>query len=641
MATRLPVIGVGLPKSGTTSVFDFFACGGLNASHWKCGSSGFCGRCMHDNLVQGRPLLEGCGDYDVFAEINITPQDNALHHVDDCYFPQVSNLTELYDAAPNATWVLTVRPTANWVASVGEWPGHGVGLREKLLMGCGLPGVTTADDAELSSFYDNHNAAVRAFAASRPSLTFVEVAVEEAGAPAAMHAAFAAVPESCWGQSNCHSSCELWSEVQQQRQEEEEEVYQRGARAARLLSKASGSSRVLVASSDDASAAPTDKTRTDWWFNQVAPQCASWCAEHDDAWRSKCQWTGGTCSACPECAYEQRQQQGGKQQQQRKSQRLSGYLSRLRQLQQPLPLQPSAAPSTTTTVRVLGATETSCAVDNSPLLRGITRACEKAEGSGGSLELRVMLNLFDYDSDGGAGRNASQVASCLGSSAPLPTCATLTFVRGYKLAFWQREVTPAAVAHGKHDVVWLFDNDMEAESFDVEESARLLLASNASLAQPLVSLSIARQMSGLSQLSGEDFKQLSAANPLTPAGCKAQSVPFVEIQTPMVTAAAWATVHKLILAGLPSWLTLSSDHGVGVTWCPLLREAAGDAKTHPCAVLATPITTTNLQTINNVARKELRSHEAEVDDYFRAEFGDLYQPQSHELVSRGDCVLLE
>ena len=735
MVTRLPVIDVGLPKSGTTSVYDFFACGGLRTSHWQCGSAGFCGQCMHANLERGQPLLEGCGDYDVFAEINVTPQDNALHKVDTCYFPQVSSLPQLYEAAPNATWVLSLRPTANWVASVGAWPGDGSGnhLREKL-RSCDLPGVTTADDVELAAFYDAHRDAVRAFAASKPSLTFVEVAVEDDGAATVMHAAFAAVPQSCWGQSNCHSSCELWSEVQLKKpkklhQQEQlviaEQLAAHGAaRHPPMKANGGGASGALVASADDTAAAPTDDAApTDWWFNRVAPQCAEWCGTHADSWGEKCLWTGGTCASCDEC--EHAWQKGAEEevvvaaawpptpppqpqqppQQRQPRQQTSEQLMPQQQAQ-----QATALPTpTATTVRVLGATETSCAVDNAPLVRGIAEACERAEASGGALELRVLLNLFDFDSDssgggGGAeedggssssggdaadGRNATMVASCLDSGvAPLPSCVTLTFVRGYKLAFWQREVTPALVARGKHDVVWLFDNDMDAGGFDLREAARLLLASNASLAQPLVGVTSAaaaaaaavarhggaarraastaasagRAAKGAKRrskkhespgapsvaaleapraMSGEDFEQLTATNPLTPAGCAAQSVPFVEIQTPMATAAAWATVHDRILANLPSWLTLSSDHGVGVTWCPLLREEAGDVTGGACAVLATPIITVDLVTIGSVARKALSDADAKVAGYFHTLFPKFYKPSSHNSVSRGECVLME
>ena len=122
-----PVIVVGMPKSGTTSIFSYFKCGGQRSSHFACnnhytvnddpdrmpvdvveaepwrncrlpagagggggdssGSGGnedesdkdkrglnidtgnfpLCSVCVERNVLHGRPPLEGCGAYDVWA----------------------------------------------------------------------------------------------------------------------------------------------------------------------------------------------------------------------------------------------------------------------------------------------------------------------------------------------------------------------------------------------------------------------------------------------------------------------------------------------------------------------------------------------------------------------------------------------
>ena len=74
LAVPLPIINLGMPKSGSSSVHDFFKCGGFNSAHLLCNDgmgSGSCpanaagtcrcGSCMHENLVAGRPIFEGCG----------------------------------------------------------------------------------------------------------------------------------------------------------------------------------------------------------------------------------------------------------------------------------------------------------------------------------------------------------------------------------------------------------------------------------------------------------------------------------------------------------------------------------------------------------------------------------------------------
>ena len=95
----LPVINLGLPKSGTTSLHDFFKCAtGYNVSHWSCKratreNTHFgeapsqcesnttqlfgqpCGSCIRENLFEKRPPLEGCGDYQVWTQIDFETCD--------------------------------------------------------------------------------------------------------------------------------------------------------------------------------------------------------------------------------------------------------------------------------------------------------------------------------------------------------------------------------------------------------------------------------------------------------------------------------------------------------------------------------------------------------------------------------------
>ena len=35
----LPILNLGLPKSATTSIFDFFTCAGVRTSHYRCGDA--------------------------------------------------------------------------------------------------------------------------------------------------------------------------------------------------------------------------------------------------------------------------------------------------------------------------------------------------------------------------------------------------------------------------------------------------------------------------------------------------------------------------------------------------------------------------------------------------------------------------
>jgi hypothetical protein len=76
-----PVFVVGLPKVGTSSIHAMFECNGIKSSHYCCCGSNrthtHCndgGRtfaeCMRKNIKQKRPILEGCGDYNVYAQMD-------------------------------------------------------------------------------------------------------------------------------------------------------------------------------------------------------------------------------------------------------------------------------------------------------------------------------------------------------------------------------------------------------------------------------------------------------------------------------------------------------------------------------------------------------------------------------------------
>jgi hypothetical protein len=72
-----PIFVTGLPKTGTTSVFKFFRCGAVRASHaWvtKPGAEKptLVGQCIQANILQGNPPFEGCGTYDLFSDTGVS-----------------------------------------------------------------------------------------------------------------------------------------------------------------------------------------------------------------------------------------------------------------------------------------------------------------------------------------------------------------------------------------------------------------------------------------------------------------------------------------------------------------------------------------------------------------------------------------
>ena len=144
-----PIINVGFPKSGTSTIFSFFHCNGLKAQHWYCcEKQNHPGRthkhklmsnCMLKNLVAKAPIFEDCGDYDVYTEINGPRHTHENQHrtlLDDgtllsqfeststklrLFFPQHHRLDDIHQQYPNSTLIFNHRSVEAWIDSVQSW----------------------------------------------------------------------------------------------------------------------------------------------------------------------------------------------------------------------------------------------------------------------------------------------------------------------------------------------------------------------------------------------------------------------------------------------------------------------------------------------------------------------------------------
>ncbi len=202
------VLVVGLPKSGTSSLQRYFACGNRTATHWTCGDR-HCAHVIQANLAAGRAPLDGV---DPRATVH-TQLDYWGPPAEACFFPQVDALDALSRAYPRATLVLPTRPVEHWIRSVSTWTtdladatgGVGTLTARELLARCdigSLPRGAGARDDELRAWYEGHSRAVRAHAAARPAHALVAIDIESgAAAAAALEAAFG-IPEACWPHAN-------------------------------------------------------------------------------------------------------------------------------------------------------------------------------------------------------------------------------------------------------------------------------------------------------------------------------------------------------------------------------------------------------------------------------------------------------
>jgi len=234
---------------------------------------------------------------------------------------------------------------------------------------------------------------------------------------------------------------------------------------------------------------------------------------------------------------------------------------------------------------VLGATEISCYdpnENNAQLFAKLASACAAYK------ELVVVVNVFD--SDGGRTGGSSRSLNCAAEFMPnvtLPACVReVTHVPGMKTAFWRYALRPEDVERlaPSAEVVWLFDNDMSigASDFDLEGAVSSLLASGVSIGQPLIAKEEAASSADVKKLSvprshspkvqgGGAFGSTSAAVPL-PTGCRAQAVPWVEVQVPMIRADSYQKLHSKLLSKLPSEIFNHTVWGLSHVWCGMMAD---------------------------------------------------------------------
>uniref|UniRef100_A0A7S1BAW9 Sulfotransferase domain-containing protein n=1 Tax=Corethron hystrix TaxID=216773 RepID=A0A7S1BAW9_9STRA len=194
-----PIISVGFPKTGTTSLFGYFHCGGIPSSHYRCArkwGNFRCGDCVRHNIMMDRPPFLSCGAFEVWAEINVSDTSDGINTI---FLPQVEQLHRIHAHYPDATFVLTRRDPSRWVESVKNWHRlHQIFINTEI---SGLPkGIGEAED-DLRSFFVGHAEKLRKFVAEYPTHKLIEVDIDDPRAGEQLQAAFG-IDAQCWGQSN-------------------------------------------------------------------------------------------------------------------------------------------------------------------------------------------------------------------------------------------------------------------------------------------------------------------------------------------------------------------------------------------------------------------------------------------------------
>jgi len=233
MLLPTPVIVMGFPKAGTSSIFTFFQKQGLLSQHWYCckeqtnpkkGGPTLMGDCLLDNLWRNKStdIFDGCGEFDVYSEIN-GPR-KVKHHpqlhekkgflLDDgsvdfdgpgkrIFFPQHFRIQELHESYPNATWILNWRDFDSWIESVLNWGTkdrlHDQFMNEYYMQGVipSLPGSSITTTKEImKNIYDDHHELIRNFVRRHPSHALVEVNITHENAGTVLAEAFGLNPNA-------------------------------------------------------------------------------------------------------------------------------------------------------------------------------------------------------------------------------------------------------------------------------------------------------------------------------------------------------------------------------------------------------------------------------------------------------------
>lgn len=197
-----PTLVVGLPKSGTKSVADYFQCGCYKVIHYSCEREGLknprCGELIQKNVLAGVDPLMHTGNASVYAQVDVT----GLNHAS-CFYPQMQALEEIHQHHPNSTFILNTRNTKNWLSSVDRW----LDMRERFIK-CNLTDLPTgvgSRDEEMISFYQKQVKRIRDFCKQYPSHALVEIDVESNSTGAILEEAFG-ISSHCWGKNDHRSN---------------------------------------------------------------------------------------------------------------------------------------------------------------------------------------------------------------------------------------------------------------------------------------------------------------------------------------------------------------------------------------------------------------------------------------------------
>jgi hypothetical protein len=192
---QLPILNLGMPKCGSTTLHRFFSCSGMKATHRN---DGFC---IRKAVLNGKPPISGCRS---------SESADALCQLDfifgNCIFPQISLLDEIHQEHPHATFVMNFRPVDDWIHSAENWRPNMVARWSK----CIVPGLIKEGEKltkqEIRNWLCGHVKHVREFVKQYPTHRLIELDLYDTEVSSKAMSSLFNTNATCWGISNVNEN---------------------------------------------------------------------------------------------------------------------------------------------------------------------------------------------------------------------------------------------------------------------------------------------------------------------------------------------------------------------------------------------------------------------------------------------------
>lgn len=194
-----PLFVAALPKSGTSTVHDYFTCGlgkGIAAHKWSVHETLHqhveIGRCWQKNIQHQKPMLHECGKYRIWSDHGYVGKK--------CWYPELhGGLQAFYNSYPYGTIFNVIRNATSWYKSAKRWNGDLTERWSKAICN-GFPKPNSTQEV-WEHFYMNYTESIRQFVHDHPTISYVEIQLESNETSKQLEDIFG-FPKDCWGHAN-------------------------------------------------------------------------------------------------------------------------------------------------------------------------------------------------------------------------------------------------------------------------------------------------------------------------------------------------------------------------------------------------------------------------------------------------------